>query len=529
MRRINKIFLLLSTLPVFAIAYEAKAEISAPNRELKVSIQYRLEGESVTITLPQRARIQLIVGTNQQPISVYQNGNVLTFSKLSEIGKMVQISYSIPTSAEEFFLEEWLPVCSEKGFVSINTLSPQGYRFLIFPYERRRSDGYTLDPSVKPRLIYGRYSMVDDSYNQRKITVFSHMKLQTEVTTIFAMLRTLESILFPLQVNAIDFITLPAWQGMVFTNSNQMVAIVGNTTPEAFKNAIVSLYFFSLANSSWRQALSDYYKRLLADDGSLQTDEAVRLPVPSDSYYQNVLKTGFPSAERLVVDINSMEKNYVLLQFGFFTVPEKRFHEAVKKLLANPTNQAWDFSPLFEGTNEKENTVIQWAIEKLLPTPSFTPDLSVKFPYAYRNFTEIDIPAKINGALTNLLWNGSRTIALNDTSKEVILDPERKIPQWNYANDLWTLPEEKPLWDIVLATAQNHKVLSSDSTREILAIKRFSAPSPNKWNIPAGNPVYVVISRIYTTYQNRMTVALKEMVITLSENRASVVAYRLRF
>ncbi|MFN4216033.1 MAG: hypothetical protein ACK4HQ_01325, partial [Brevinematales bacterium] len=210
MRTINKIFLLFCMLPVFGFAYEAKAELSAPNRELKVSIQYRLEGETVTITLPQRARIQLIVGTNQQPIPVYQNGNVLTFSKLSDIGKMIQISYSIPTSAEEFFLEEWLPTCSEKGRVSISTISSQGYRFLIFPYERRTSDGYTLEPSIKPRLIYGRYTMVDDSYNQRKITVFSHIKLQTEVTTLFAMFRTLETILFPLQVKNIDFITLPA-------------------------------------------------------------------------------------------------------------------------------------------------------------------------------------------------------------------------------------------------------------------------------------------------------------------------------
>ncbi|MCX7883121.1 MAG: hypothetical protein N2314_07865 [Brevinematales bacterium] len=520
---------LLFFLPVFLFSYEAKAEISAPNRELKVSLQYRIEGDSVTITLPQRARLQVIVGTNQQPIPVYQNGNVLTFSKIQDIGKIIQISYSIPTASEEFFLEEWLPSCSEKGRITVNTISPQGYRFLIFPYERRMNDGYVLDPATKPRLIFGRYSVFDDSYNQRKITVFSHMKLQTELLTLFTMIKSLEGLLIPLQANTIDFITLPAWQGMVSVTSNQMVAIIGNTTPEAFKSAIVSLFFSSLTHAGWRYALSDYYKRLLADDGGLQTDEGVRLHVPSEAYYQTVLKKGFPSPEKMVIDVNAMEKNYALLQFGFFTVPEKRFHEAVRKLLQNPSQQTWDFSPLFEGTNDRENTVIQWAIEKLLPSPSFTPDLSAKYPYVYRNFTEIDIPAKSDGMMLSLPWNGTRIAMLSNTTKEVILDPERKIPQWNYANDLWITPEEKAMWDIILTAAQNHKVLATDTTREILAIQKLLAPPENKWNLAPKTPVYIVISRVYTTYQNRMTVALKEMILTLNENKVSLHAYRLRF
>jgi len=522
----NILFLVL--LPVVMYAYEARGEISAPNRELRVVLRYTLESDSVTLTLPQRARILVIQGSNQQTLPVYQNGNVLTFSKLQDSGRVIHLSYTIPSVAEEFFLEDWLPLCSEAGKITINTISPQGYRFLIFPYERRMSDGYVIDPSQKSRIIFGKYDVVDDSYQQRKISLFSHGKSQTDLSAVFAMIRTLETMLPPLQVKNIDLVVLPAWQGVVLPGPEQRVAFLGSTTPDTLKNAIVSLFFASVSNQSWRQALSDYYKRLLADDGSLQTDEGVRLPIPSDAYYQNVLKKGFPSAEKLYVDESSMEKNYVLLQFGFFTVPESRFHQAVRSLLSNPTNQTWDFAPLFEGTNERENIIVQWLLERFLPVPPYAPDLSVKIPYVYRNFTEVDVPARVDGTSISLAWNGSRMIALTNAAREVILDPERTIPQWNYANDLWIPAEEKAVWESVITTAQNHKVLPTDTTREILFLRRFSAPSENKWNLPAGTPVYVAITRVYTTYQGRMTVALKELLIAMNENRPSLLAYRLR-
>ncbi len=524
----KKLFILLIGLPVVFYAYEAKVEISAYNRELKVVASYRFDSDSVTLTLPQRARIQLIQGSNQQIISLYQNGNILTFSKLGEVGRRVNITYVIPAGAEEFFLEEWIPQSSESGRITASTVAPQGYRFLVFPYERRMESGYILNPEDKPRIVFGRYSVTDDSRNQQLITISSHLKLQVDTATVFTMLGTLENLLFPLQVQSIDLITLPAWQGQVFRTSNRIVAILGNTTPDAVKTALATIYFSSVSNMAWRQALVDYYKRVIGDDGKLQTDEGVRLHVPSESYYQRVLKEGFPSPERVVVDVNGMEKNHILLQFGFFTLSEARFHAAVRELLKNPASQNWDFSPLFEGTNETKNKIVQWLVEKYLPVSSVSPDLSVRHPFVYRNFTEVDVGARVEDKLINIEWNGNRSFSLSNETREVVLDPERLIPQWNYANDLWIPPAEKALWDLVFTVAQNHRVTPTDTTREILYARQFEAPAGNKWNIPPGNPVYIVITRVYTTYQNRMVVALKELVITVNENRANIVAYRLR-
>ncbi|URA10815.1 cytochrome P450 family protein [Thermospira aquatica] len=528
MQKIKKFTLSLLWLPVILHSYEAKIEVSAYGRELKVIANYRFESDSVTLTLPQRARIQLVQGSNQQIVPLYQNGNVLTFSKLGEMGRQINITYVIPVVADEFFLEDWLPVSSESGRITVSTVAPQGYRFLIFPYERRMESGYILNPEDKPRIVFGRYSVTDDSRNQRVITIASHLKLQIDTSTVFEMLNTLEKLLFPLQVQSIDLITLPAWQGQVFRTSNRIVAILGNTTPDAVKTTLATMYFAPISNVLWRQALIDYYKRTIADDGKPQNDEGFRLHVPSESYYRKILKDGFPSPERVFVDINGMEKNYLLLQFGFFTINEARFHSAVRELLKNPTSQNWDFSPLFEGTNETQNKIVQWLVEKYLPTPSSSPDISIKHPFVYRNFTEVEVSVWIDGKLTPLEWNGNRSFPLSNESGEVNLDPARWIPQWNYANDLWIPPAEKPVWDQIFTVAQNHKLTPTDTTREILYARRFDAPAGNKWNIPAGNPVYVIISRVYTTHQNRMVVAFKELIITVNENKANIVAYRLR-
>ena len=509
-------------------AYDAKAEVTYGSREIKVNIQYTFSSESATITIPQRSRLQLIAGSNQQTIPVYQNGYALTLSKLSEYGKKVTISYIVPTTSEEFFLEEWLPLCSEQGTVMINTVSPQGYRFIIFPYEKRMENGYIVNPERKVRLIFGRYELTDDSYNQQKITILSHMKLQTDIKSIFTMLKTMGDVLFPLPFKNIDFVTLPAWQGNVYGDSNQTVVIIGNTTPDAFKTAVASLYFSSLSNKEWRQGLIDYYRRLLADDGNLQTDEGFRLHIPSDAYYQQVLQRGFPSTEKIVVDVPAMEKNFILLQFGFFTVSEKQFHKAVRTLLASPTNLNWDIAVLFETTNDTQHQLIQWASEKLLPVFSYVPDISIKQNALYRNFTEVDFPILVDNTPISVSWNNGRVATLPQASNNIRIDPQRLIPQWNYANDLWFSPEFKTQWESVLTAAQNHKLLPTDTTREILYARRFIPPSNNPWNIPSNTPTYVVITRVYTTYQNRMTVALKELIITVSENRPNVIAYRLR-
>ncbi len=529
--------LMLVSLNRAVFSYTARMTLILMQNELKVQAEFSFESNSERLTMPGRARLINISSITDGTVNFYQNGHVILIDNvISTYGGKINVAYSLPITSQEFYSDNWLVRPDEKGSINTAFTLPEGFKGLIFPYEEKKGDGFLINPDENPLLICGRYIETMDKARDRSYDVYYHGRSQSTISDIDHIIEAYENLLFGLDQKSIIIINLPAIPGMVRFEKNNIFLITGGSTLPEIKYAAVRLWFRGLLKFEGSElfAYTDLYTRLIDDNGNIRNDQAFLVPVPSHSYYENILKNGFTTKGELNCNVSDMLRNVSMLHFAVFTAGISSYTNYVKTFVAGKRDalsnslNSQGLPDICASSGADESVV---AVAKyFLPFAARLPGISIKLSTAFRNMDEIpDISALVNGEKIKIGWNGKRSFDINATNGIIILDPDRIVPQLNFENCISVLdPHEALEWEAAREAAVKHKHYSGESSRNILYLEKYEYPSSTSFDLVPGSSVFVAIVRIFAPVNGKLQEGLKEIIITVKNGKALAVEERIR-
>ncbi|MGA2142869.1 MAG: hypothetical protein ABSG94_10675 [Brevinematales bacterium] len=531
------IFISISSL---IFSYTARMTLAISQSELKVQAVFSFTSNSEKITMPARARL---TGINSEgdsgAVDYYQSGHTILIDKVqSAYGGKINITYTLPIAGQEFYSEDWLLRPDEKGTINTGLTLPEGFKALIMPYDGRDGDGLLINPDENPLFICGRYGETSQSAGGRTYDVFYHGKSMSSISDIDNIIGAYERLLFKLDQTNIIITNLPALPAMARFESNDIFLITGGSAPSEIKYAAVRLWFRGILKFEGSELFSytDLYTRLIDDNGRIRDEQAYLVPVPSRSYYEDVLSGGFTTTGEIDCDVSGMLKNISMLHFAVFTAGIESFTNYVKTYVsgkkaaaAAATNSPSTMPDICAAAGAGE-AVVAVARYFLPVCAKGFPDISIKHLTAYRNMDEIpDIYAIVNGEKVKIEWNGKRSWNFNASNTTITIDPDRVVPRLNFENDESVLdPHEAAERSVARDAAVKHKHYSGESSRDVLYLEKFEAPKSTPFKIAEGSSVYIAVVRIIAPVNGKLSEGLKEMIITVKGGKAFVVEDRIR-
>lgn len=528
--------LLLVLQPLFG--YHTRLNITVENRDLKITANFSLSNSSVRVVLPKRAHLSGVNSPGMASVRFFNNQNsIMIDDVLTSYGGRINIVYTLPIPGIEFSIDDWMPSPDEKGSFTAMVTSPDGHKGLFIPYRARVMDGFTLEPSDKPILCSGRFRAEDAVIGGRKYEWFSVSRSETTLSNAAVQLSNYAEKLFPLppSVNHLVFVELPMNRDTVRITADTVFAVVNNNKKEELNRVLASLYFRTILG--WKEdyafAFSDLYRRLLDENGGLRKEDSSVIAVPRESYYRNILKSGFERSDPVQVDVADMLKNFALIHFCYYTVGPDDFLAGMKRRLALSREMPESIEQMFTNSGDARPAV-RLISEKLLPLAKWIPDLILKGNVLYRNSDAIpDVSVSVDDELRETQWDGKRMITLDVTNGFITVDPYRLVPQLDFHNDKTTVGPDRKMaeeWNSVYLAAVQHRHFGGETVRSVLDIQKLDLPSVNAFGIGKGRPAYVAVVRFIAPVNGRLLEGLKDIVLTVGTNeKVHAVGDRIRF
>lgn len=537
----KKLIIILTLLWVTATLYggTAKVNIMTTIRELKINVIYTLNSNSIKLTLPRRARLTALTSAKTSVVRTFNNENMIYIDNtVSDYGGSLTLSYTLAITDSEFYKEDWLAGINEPCDTSVTMTVPVGYKGMVLPYLKREQSGYVISPESKPFLICGKFKTETLSGQGTSLEINYQNRLVQSPSSIISILKGYEKLLGALDKTDIIIITLGSLPSTFITADKSVFFLLNNTSPDEIKR-VFSLYWLKKNPNLTQDMLSayaDFYKRALDDSGSVQSEISALVPVPPAGYYENVLSKGWDKKGEFVCDVNGMLYNYALLHFASYTIGLDRFLEltrAITQPAEGVSNKSAILTSLYNPDAGQSNSspLIQFICDRLLPYPSFNPDLSVKGSIIYRNNDSIPDTALLIGQEEKPLnWAGSRSIDSQVKGDDIKVDPLHKLPQMVFANDtVYGSLETRQEWTAAQDAVYKHRHYQGESFRELLDLKKLNVPAVNAFNIPPDAHCYSAVVRFIAPLNSRLVTGLKEVILYFARGKAIIVADRIRY
>jgi len=521
-------------LPILSHSFTAKLTLNIVPGEIKVNIQYSFEKNSVKITLPKKARLITLTSPGAGNVQAYHNAGIIMIDNVvSDYKGKIFLVYTLPLKELEFYMQDWLSIASENGYIEAGLTTPEGFQSLLIPYRAHNISSFSFYQEDLPILICGRFKSKIESDAQRTIELLFQTRLDAGIKEVKDIISTYEGLILPIEQKNITFIVLPALQGTIRFDSNSIFFITGGISPEEIKKAVVTYYFRDLLKCDNENlfAYSDLYRRLLDNSGRRQEDALYLVPIPGYSYYKEILQKGFPDSGEISCDINSMLKNFALLHLAYYTVGLDTFINSAKEYFKNTLDGTGTNLKITDFLTNAEQANLIGLYAKLLPIARWIPDLSIKAKTASRNSDSIpDIKYSFGKIVAELKWENKRSIELSNVEGTIIrLDPEHTIPQLNFYNDISLLdPKEADEIKIAYQAVLKHNIYQNETIREVLYIDKYSEPISEKYTIPKDSSVFVAVVKFSGIINGKLQMGLKELFLYVKGGKGIVFANRVR-
>lgn len=516
-------------------AYDVSFDVNIYNREVQVLARYRFAETSVKIDLPAKARLLTVASPNATNVTFTRNvnagNNAVYIDKVQSVYKgSIDVLYALSVTGSDFVLSDWLPNLPLTMTCSAHFPVMTGYEAFPFPYRSQTSAGFLINPGDKPVIVFGKYSHQSLSQNGRNYAIYYPVQLNTPLNQAATIFEKLESLLTRLPQTNIVFVTLPTENKRTVFLNDHLFVVFNRGFADEVRKTLANVWFGGALKlpEDYAFAFSDLYARLLDDTGSLQTNDIYRIPVPSRSYYEGVIRSGIVSGQTIRCDVDSMLKNFALLHFAYYLSDTRYFMKRMQDFTAAGAHiekLAEFIAP--PGLSESYS---KFVLGNLLPVAQYIPDLSVETGVVYRNNDLIpDVPLSVDNAWKETSWGQSRRFDIAGNPRAVQADPQRFVPQLNFYNDRFdsvaTLQSQK---NLALQAIYAHKHYAGESLREILDLEMFIVPAQNGFDLPAGSFVYTAVVKILAPIDGQLKTALKEIIISIADNKAIVIQDRIR-
>jgi hypothetical protein len=526
------LFLLLFCLGTGAYSYTAKMDIFSHGKELKVQVSYIFSNSTVNIEIPKRGKMTSISSPGKANVAYYNSENKIRIDNvISDYAGKINIVYTLIINEPEYYREDWLARCDEKGSITAGISVPKDYKGFVIPYTSQDKDGFTFEQDDNPVLVVGKYKYEDDLFNGTKYEVYYQFKLFTPVTNISSIYQYFINNIAPLDTKNVVLITLPAIQTTVRKAGNSLFVVVNNTTADEIKKALAGTWFRNAMHldDDYTYAFSDVYRRLIDDNGAGRKDAAYLAIVPDRAYYDNVLLKGFGTPGEINCSVNDMLKNFAMIHFAYYTIGVDNFISGTKNYYTLLKQGKTNYSEAFASLSNR-TPVINFVCNNMLPVSKIIPDLSVKGQFVYRNNDQIpDITAAVNGETRPIVWGNKRVVDLGNLKGFVSIDTGNLIPQLNFYNDKAASdPAEAAEWKLAYEAIIAQRHYPNESSRELIDIQKFEAPVTNAFSLVKGTPVYIGIVKFAAPVHERLVICLKEVVVAINSGKAVVIADRIR-
>lgn len=535
----NRVFLTIVLLAGAAsplCALEATFDVNVYAREVRVLARLHYGTDtSVRIDLPAKARLLAVSSPASSNVFYIRNvnggNNALYIDQLQyNYSGRVDVLYALPVNGTDFILDGWMPAMPDGTACTAHFPILAGYEAFPLPYREQTASGFVFLSEDKPEIVFGKYSHSELDRHGRRYRVYYPVQLNTPLEQIASVFEKYESLLARIPQTNVLFVALPTGQKRTVVMGDKLFVVFNRGYAGEIRTTLANVWFDHVLKmpADYAFAFSDLYARLIDNNGGTNTDDAVRVPVPSRAYYEKLIAQGFPSEQIVRCDVDSMLKNFALLHFVYYLAEpayfEKQMHAFAESGAAVDRLAEYIAPP---GISE---SLSGYVLGKLLPVAPYVPDLSVDGTAAYRNSSAIpDVAYSIDNAWRVVQWGDSRKFDVAAGARSIQLDPQRQVPQLDFANDRYdNNPALKAQRDAALQTAVTHRHFQNESYRDLLDFETYMVPENNSLRMPAGTFLYVAVVKFIAPVDGQLRTGLKELFITISEGKAVVITDRIR-
>jgi hypothetical protein len=518
--------------PALFFGYQAKIDVAVQNKELIVTITYDIENNDIKIIVPTRARLISLSSPPFANIQFYKNDNVYQISDVKKkYNGKITLKYGLVVSAQDFILQDWLPILNESGDLIATLVSPAGYKYLVIPYQKQTSGGFAFDSMDNPILVCGKFTYQQKSSAGINYELYSTSAIPIPIERISDYYNSYQILLGGLPQKNLILVQSASLNNLVSLAKDNIFVVLNNAMTDEIRRALAGIWFKGVLkwNDDYCFAFTDLYQRLIDDSGKVQADHSMIIPVPDHKFYEKAVKNGFDSSKEMACNVDFMMKNFALLHLAYYTIGLDNFTKGVNAVIAKK-GDIKSLMSYFTNMKSTNAAAVSYVFNQLMPFANLTPDYSVNQTTVLRNNDLLpNINVKISNSLYLVEWGGLRNVQLAGIDGNIQIDPLRAIPQLNFYND-YAYQNAVVNAEIARVYQQitQHKHFAKETFRELLALERFTAPAGNVWGIPAGTPVYVAVVKFFAPYKGWLKVGLKELFIAAYTENAVVLYDRVR-
>ncbi|MGL4388253.1 MAG: hypothetical protein ACRCTJ_02520 [Brevinema sp.] len=578
------------------------AKISAS--EIRFDLFY--QGPSVELQIPARGRI--LHFTNQTDVS-FRNNSVIIGSKDSSTSQhALKFSYSfiIPNQGGFGSIgKDWFPIARffEENLepITYTVTSSKENELFIYPYIENIAGKFTFLAKDQPKLTLIKFTNQIDNSQSLPISLFKSSTFTSELAHVAKTYEYLKGYFGDLGITEIIVINnqLVGQEAFIYnsklyllvpriaTTKHLQDALAMAWTEESTKVDSYSLTMLKDAVTRFDVLLFDQAKATgqatntasvetttnQVTNSSIQKDPSYILPIPTASYYEELLTRGFTNNTIINVNAPEMIKYYGVLHMAWIHVGVPEFLAGVKAFFNQQSSKSNTLTTSSVATSIPESTtnassetttntsevsvsnkqdekkVIDWNIitQNKLQDPLFslyTKEILVKNPiypilkadgrrisrnsYFIPSLTVMDQ----DGGSHQINWDNFLSAQIDISSGSYHLDSERNLPQDSMLLSYYTFnTDEQAIRRKVLFTAEKNTNPNERNLRKHLEIIKLNIPSENAFEVTGNKSVYVVVSHILSSQSGLLKDSIKETFITVdldNNNRTTVLATRFR-
>jgi hypothetical protein len=518
--------------PALFFGYQAKIDVAIQNKELIITIAYDITNDQIKIIVPARARLISLASPPFANIQFYKNDNIYQISDVKKkYNGKITLKYGLVITAQDFIIQDWLPVLNEPGEISANLVSPVGYKYLVIPYQQQTSGGFSFSAMDNPILICGKFTYQQKSSAGINYELYSTSAIPIPIERISDYYNAYQTLLGALPQKNLILIQSASLNNLVSIVKNNIFVVLNNAMTDEIRRALAGIWFKGLLKWSddYCFAFTDLYQRLIDDEGKVQADHAMIVPVPGYKFYEKAIKSGFDSSKEMACNVDFMLKNFALLHLAYYTIGLDNFTKGVNAVVSQK-GSVKSLMTYFTNMKSTNTAAVSYVFNQLLPFANSVPDFAVNQSTVIRNNDLLpNTQVKISNSVYPVEWGGQRNIQLTGIYGDIQIDPLRAIPQMNFYNDY---AYQNPVINAEIARVYQqivqHKHFAQETFRELLALERFIAPAGNVWGVPQGTPVYVGVVKFFAPYKGWLKVGLKEIFVAAYTENAVVLYDRIR-
>lgn len=522
--------LILTIFPVFSFALQAEIQCELSSKNAEFFVTYLNLSDTVTFTLPDRAQfIDCTSPENSRSFTSLVGDSFTILNPKKDYGGSLTIHYRIAQNGD-FSLSDWLPDCGEETDFALTRPEIEDYTVLVFPFEGTNlSDTLVFSGEDNPVLIFGQFQHEQMYFAGYNYEIYYSGTLHTDFEDLINIYRSYQTLFYYFPQRSRYFIELFNLDPSFWSTSDSLFVSLTRTHARTVKKNISKIWLRDELgfDEDWQSALSDFYARVVNDEGEIISNEELLLPVPSRAYYESVFSSGMEEDE-IDVDVDTMLENFTLLHFAVNSLGTASFLGRMKTFAVTSSSQ--ESLPYFFQSTNYSTAFLGYMLTNALPFCESDPDLSMDESTAYRSDLLLPDTEILTDDQTNeVLWNNSRSFSFN-AANFAWIDPCRTIPQLNFYNDFLAIDDELTFERMMAETfVRGQKTYYNETLREILSLERFTAELNNAYEVGEGAVIYVAVVKITASINGSFQTALKEVIFNYAESGSTLLDTRVRY